>query len=179
MSTTPSQWMISRSCIISNENYAICNKGREQRVLPLTFYLGLIGKNAFVICSLLIVCIRTCYLSLGFTIRFLGFFSLCFFFWSLPVHSIIIDSLFFCILFQISSFYRYLFWYQSMNWISRKIYLYNVTFGLYMLDWWERYLFSILSYLLVLFCSLYDWCSWIWSKDLNRLGNVRFSALLL
>lgn len=33
-----------------------------------------------------------------------------------------------------------------MNWIQRKIYLYNVTFGLYMLDWWERYLFSILLF---------------------------------
>ena len=32
-----------------------------------------------------------------------------------------------------------------MNWIGRKIHLYNVTIGLYMLDWWERYLFSILS----------------------------------
>uniref|UniRef100_A0A2P2IP34 Uncharacterized protein n=1 Tax=Rhizophora mucronata TaxID=61149 RepID=A0A2P2IP34_RHIMU len=31
-----------------------------------------------------------------------------------------------------------------MNWVQRKIYLYNVTFGLFMLDWWERYLFSIL-----------------------------------
>ncbi|KAB2607093.1 hypothetical protein D8674_006810 [Pyrus ussuriensis x Pyrus communis] len=31
-----------------------------------------------------------------------------------------------------------------MNWVQRKIYLYNVTFGLYMLDWWERYLFKIL-----------------------------------
>ncbi|CAN0863824.1 hypothetical protein LINGRAHAP2_LOCUS8793 [Linum grandiflorum] len=29
-----------------------------------------------------------------------------------------------------------------MNWIQRKIYLYNVTFGFYMLDWWECYLFS-------------------------------------
>nr|CAB3485150.1 unnamed protein product [Digitaria exilis] len=28
-----------------------------------------------------------------------------------------------------------------MNWIGRKIHLYNVTIGLYMLDWWERYLF--------------------------------------
>ncbi|OEL27476.1 hypothetical protein BAE44_0011506 [Dichanthelium oligosanthes] len=32
-----------------------------------------------------------------------------------------------------------------MNWIGRKIHLYNVSIGLYMLDWWERYLFSILS----------------------------------
>ncbi|XP_035819398.1 uncharacterized protein [Zea mays] len=31
-----------------------------------------------------------------------------------------------------------------MNWIGRKIHLYNVTIGLYMLDWWERYLFNIL-----------------------------------
>ncbi|KAF3328831.1 hypothetical protein FCM35_KLT05909 [Carex littledalei] len=29
-----------------------------------------------------------------------------------------------------------------MNWVSRKIHLYNVTMGLYMLDWWERYLFN-------------------------------------
>lgn len=35
-----------------------------------------------------------------------------------------------------------------MNWIQRKIHLYNVTFGLYMLDWWERYLFSILFHIL-------------------------------
>ncbi|KAI3845448.1 hypothetical protein MKW92_015079 [Papaver armeniacum] len=31
-----------------------------------------------------------------------------------------------------------------MNFVQRKIYLYNVTFGLYMLEWWERYLFNIL-----------------------------------
>ncbi|CAN1835725.1 hypothetical protein LINPERHAP1_LOCUS34522 [Linum perenne] len=30
----------------------------------------------------------------------------------------------------------------AMNWIQKKIYLYNVTFGLYMLDSWERYLFT-------------------------------------
>ena len=34
----------------------------------------------------------------------------------------------------------------NMHWIGRKIFLYNVTFGLYMLDWWESYLFSILCY---------------------------------
>ncbi|GLJ07570.1 hypothetical protein SUGI_0069870 [Cryptomeria japonica] len=28
------------------------------------------------------------------------------------------------------------------TWIQRKIYLYNVTFGLYMLEWWERYIFN-------------------------------------
>ncbi|XP_030945425.1 uncharacterized protein LOC115969924 isoform X1 [Quercus lobata] len=38
-----------------------------------------------------------------------------------------------------------------MNWIQRKIYLYNVTFGLYMLDWWERYLFNTLVIVLMWF----------------------------
>ena len=38
-----------------------------------------------------------------------------------------------------------------MNWIQRKILLYNVTFGLYMLDWWERYLFNALVIVLMWF----------------------------
>ncbi|KAJ8772732.1 hypothetical protein K2173_027909 [Erythroxylum novogranatense] len=38
-----------------------------------------------------------------------------------------------------------------MNWIQRKIYRYNVTFGLYMLDWWERYLFNTLMIVLMWF----------------------------
>ncbi|VVA90198.1 unnamed protein product [Arabis nemorensis] len=38
-----------------------------------------------------------------------------------------------------------------MNWVQRKIYLYNVTFGLYMLDWWERYLFNALVAVLMWF----------------------------
>ncbi|XP_043692420.1 uncharacterized protein LOC122642880 isoform X1 [Telopea speciosissima] len=38
-----------------------------------------------------------------------------------------------------------------MNLIQRKIYLYNVTFGLYMLDWWERFLFNILVIILLWF----------------------------
>jgi hypothetical protein len=33
---------------------------------------------------------------------------------------------------------------RVVAWVKRKIFLYNVTTGLYMLDWWERYLFSIL-----------------------------------
>ncbi|MBA0849444.1 hypothetical protein Goshw_016140 [Gossypium schwendimanii] len=36
--------------------------------------------------------------------------------------------------------------FRGMNWVQRKIFLYNVTFGLYMLDWWERCLFSILFF---------------------------------
>jgi hypothetical protein len=36
----------------------------------------------------------------------------------------------------------------EMSWVGKKIHLYNVTMGLYMLDWWERCLFSILRLLL-------------------------------
>ncbi|KAF8702728.1 hypothetical protein HU200_032556 [Digitaria exilis] len=45
-----------------------------------------------------------------------------------------------------------------MNWIGRKIHLYNVTIGLYMLDWWERYLFSILTPV-VFSCSIVHFSS--------------------
>ncbi|KAK8369657.1 hypothetical protein V6Z12_A01G125800 [Gossypium hirsutum] len=38
-----------------------------------------------------------------------------------------------------------------MNWVQRKIFLYNVTFGLYMLDWWERCLFNMLVIVLMWF----------------------------
>ncbi|CAD5174527.1 unnamed protein product [Musa acuminata subsp. burmannicoides] len=38
-----------------------------------------------------------------------------------------------------------------MNWVSRKVHLYNVTMGLYMLDWWERCLFNILILTLLWF----------------------------
>lgn len=33
--------------------------------------------------------------------------------------------------------------------MGRKLFLYNVTVGLYAMDWWERYLFSILRPCLV------------------------------
>ncbi|KAL9224211.1 hypothetical protein vseg_000272 [Gypsophila vaccaria] len=39
-----------------------------------------------------------------------------------------------------------------MNWLERKICLYNVTIGLYMLDWWERYLVNTL--LIFILCFL-------------------------
>uniref|UniRef100_A0A0A9DT45 Uncharacterized protein n=1 Tax=Arundo donax TaxID=35708 RepID=A0A0A9DT45_ARUDO len=60
-----------------------------------------------------------------------------------------------------------------MNWIGRKIHLYNVTIGLYMLDWWERYLFSILPRLLFLFppCFL--------SRFSTRISLVVFSLFCL
>ncbi|XP_073296922.1 uncharacterized protein [Primulina huaijiensis] len=41
-----------------------------------------------------------------------------------------------------------------MNWVQRKIYLYNVTFGLYMLDWWERLLFNAVLLVLMWFVCL-------------------------
>ncbi|XP_058731152.1 uncharacterized protein LOC131602942 [Vicia villosa] len=43
----------------------------------------------------------------------------------------------------------------SMNWVQRKIHLYNVTFGLYMLDWWERCTFNILVIVLMCFVVRY------------------------
>ncbi|KAL4180523.1 hypothetical protein AMTRI_Chr13g92530 [Amborella trichopoda] len=39
-----------------------------------------------------------------------------------------------------------------INWVNRWIYLYNVTFGLYMLDWWERCLFNLLLFFLLWSC---------------------------
>ncbi|GAB2232069.1 hypothetical protein Droror1_Dr00011091 [Drosera rotundifolia] len=36
-----------------------------------------------------------------------------------------------------------------MNWFQRKLFLYNVTFGLYMLDWWESCLFNTLMIMLM------------------------------
>ncbi|KAI3460312.1 hypothetical protein Pfo_016975 [Paulownia fortunei] len=63
-----------------------------------------------------------------------------------------------------------------MNWVQRKIYLYNVTFGLYMLDWWERYLFNTLVIVLMWFIfynsSRYvaDFC-----KSLCLVGKYSFS----
>uniref|UniRef100_A0A453CHQ6 Uncharacterized protein n=2 Tax=Aegilops tauschii subsp. strangulata TaxID=200361 RepID=A0A453CHQ6_AEGTS len=42
-----------------------------------------------------------------------------------------------------------------MNWIGRKIHLYNVNIGLYMLDWWERYLFNTLMLCLLWYILRY------------------------
>ncbi|OEL25001.1 hypothetical protein BAE44_0013980 [Dichanthelium oligosanthes] len=41
---------------------------------------------------------------------------------------------------------------EEMSWISRKLFLYNVTIGLYAMDWWERYLFSILQIISQFLC---------------------------
>lgn len=40
---------------------------------------------------------------------------------------------------------------RAVAWVDAKIYVYNVTFGLYMLDWWERVLFNVLAVLLLWF----------------------------
>ncbi|CAL9759241.1 unnamed protein product, partial [Musa acuminata subsp. burmannicoides] len=60
-----------------------------------------------------------------------------------------------------------------MNWISRKIHLYNVTMGLYMLDWWERYLFNILILVLLWFIFHNG------SRSAAEFYNGNFNSLLL
>ncbi|PWA55318.1 hypothetical protein CTI12_AA429560 [Artemisia annua] len=54
---------------------------------------------------------------------------------------------------------------MSMNWAQRKIYLYNVTFGLYMLDPWERYLFNALVVVLMWFIFYNGY------RNLNEIGK--------
>ncbi|CAA6666000.1 unnamed protein product [Spirodela intermedia] len=36
-----------------------------------------------------------------------------------------------------------------MNWLSRKLYLYSITVGVYGLEWWERCSFNALLLLLL------------------------------
>ncbi|KAM0932225.1 putative small subunit of serine palmitoyltransferase [Dioscorea sansibarensis] len=57
-----------------------------------------------------------------------------------------------------------------MNPLSKKIYLYNVTMGLYMLDWWERYLFNILILVLLWFICYNG------SRFVTQIYNSNFSA---
>ncbi|KAK9689342.1 hypothetical protein RND81_09G053800 [Saponaria officinalis] len=65
-----------------------------------------------------------------------------------------------------------------MNWLQRKIFLYNVTFGLYMLDWWERYLFNTLIIVLMFF--LFNMGSRIATEFVKGNTNrLCFSCLLL
>ncbi|MQL96163.1 hypothetical protein Taro_028837 [Colocasia esculenta] len=40
---------------------------------------------------------------------------------------------------------------EERNWFSRMRYLYSVTFGTYVLDWWERYIFNALVLMLFWF----------------------------
>ncbi|CAA7393644.1 unnamed protein product [Spirodela intermedia] len=60
-----------------------------------------------------------------------------------------------------------------MNWVSRKIHLYNVTMGLYMLDWWERYLFNILMAVLLWFI-----CYNTWHSAAEFINGIRMLTLL-
>ncbi|CAL8160555.1 unnamed protein product [Prunus armeniaca] len=64
-----------------------------------------------------------------------------------------------------------------MNWVQRKIYLYNVTFGLYMLDWWERYLFNTLVVVLMWFI-FYNGSRYVteFCKRPRPVDNVEFSC---
>uniref|UniRef100_J3LZM2 Uncharacterized protein n=1 Tax=Oryza brachyantha TaxID=4533 RepID=J3LZM2_ORYBR len=61
-----------------------------------------------------------------------------------------------------------------MNWIGRKIHLYNVTIGLYMLDWWERYLFNILMLCLLWYIFRYVLGFFQWY---NLLDHDLFTSL--
>ncbi|KAG5251999.1 transmembrane protein [Salix suchowensis] len=69
-----------------------------------------------------------------------------------------------------------------MNWVQRKIYLYNVTFGLFMLDWWERYLFNILVIVLMWFVfyngSRYVTDFWKRRMDLSTMRMRGVAAIL-
>ncbi|BAT01298.1 Os07g0447501 [Oryza sativa Japonica Group] len=58
---------------------------------------------------------------------------------------------------------------DEMSWMARKLFLYNVTIGLYGLDWWERYLFSILYHLsLFLLIHFYHFSfSFFWSNSVQ------------
>ncbi|KAL3677921.1 hypothetical protein R1sor_020877 [Riccia sorocarpa] len=42
---------------------------------------------------------------------------------------------------------------RTLDWIDSKTFVYNVTFGLYMLDWWERLLFNMLVLVLLWFVA--------------------------
>ncbi|CAA6671265.1 unnamed protein product [Spirodela intermedia] len=53
-----------------------------------------------------------------------------------------------------------------MSWLRHKLYRYEVTIGLYGLEWWERYIFNTMVLMLLWFtCSkmlktsahVYDW----------------------
>ncbi|CAN6165990.1 unnamed protein product [Urochloa humidicola] len=65
---------------------------------------------------------------------------------------------------------------EEMSWISRKLFLYNVTFGLYVMDWWERYLFNIIVLILLwLFC--YNTTKSMWQVFDNHLkSSVELAA---
>ncbi|GJP45082.1 hypothetical protein CLOM_g4476 [Closterium sp. NIES-68] len=48
-------------------------------------------------------------------------------------------------------------WRQIVTWVNSKITLYNVTFGLYILDWWEVLLVNTVGALILCFL-LYHLC---------------------
>ncbi|PUZ49377.1 hypothetical protein GQ55_7G321100 [Panicum hallii var. hallii] len=73
---------------------------------------------------------------------------------------------------------------EEMSWIGRKLFLYNVTIGLYAMDWWERYLFnSIVLILLWFFC--YNTTKSMWQafdihlKSSVELGTSNYSMVAL
>ncbi|ONM53172.1 hypothetical protein ZEAMMB73_Zm00001d019550 [Zea mays] len=78
----------------------------------------------------------------------------------------------------------------EMSWVGKKIHLYNVTMGLYMLDWWERCLFSNPSILRVssnllrevshpVFLSMYLDFTFLCHWDVLPLTRVDILVLIL
>eukprot|EP00475_Leptophrys_vorax_P043124 TRINITY_DN8194_c0_g2_i1.p1 TRINITY_DN8194_c0_g2~~TRINITY_DN8194_c0_g2_i1.p1 ORF type:complete len:104 (-),score=15.82 TRINITY_DN8194_c0_g2_i1:473-784(-) len=61
-------------------------------------------------------------------------------------------------------------WKQFVTWVHRKVVLYNVTFGLYILDWWEVILINTIAALLLYFI-IYNilrlLASTIWASTLS------------
>ncbi|TVU39530.1 hypothetical protein EJB05_12954 [Eragrostis curvula] len=71
---------------------------------------------------------------------------------------------------------------EEMSWISRKLFLYNVTFGLYVLDWWEQYLFNTILLVLLWFIC-YNTSRSVWQafdshlKSSLQLGRGNYSMV--
>ncbi|KAJ1288455.1 hypothetical protein BS78_02G090300 [Paspalum vaginatum] len=74
---------------------------------------------------------------------------------------------------------------EEMSWISRKLFLYNVTIGLYAMDWWERYLFNAIVLLLLCFIC-HNTTKSMWQaydnhliKSSMQLGATNYSMVAL
>ncbi|KAF2922608.1 hypothetical protein DAI22_07g126700 [Oryza sativa Japonica Group] len=57
-----------------------------------------------------------------------------------------------------------------MSWMGRKLFLYNVTVGLYVMDWWERYLFNSIVLTLLSFI-FYGATRSMWLALVNHLKS--------
>ncbi|CAI5513309.1 unnamed protein product [Closterium sp. Naga37s-1] len=72
-------------------------------------------------------------------------------------------------------------WRQIVTWVNSKIILYNVTFGLYILDWWEVLLVNTVGALILCFLLYHSSAATFFSSLSWRLGGgggAPFAALL-